>query len=188
MRRWLTLPLAILSLLLCLASAGMWIRSHFFRDILMWVDSRANPHTMQSLLGNLHIISQFDGGSSGNLFYREDRLAPDAIWNGGMSGYPMTINKHLGFVFQNYTVIHPDLSFTGRRGTFTTHHRLIVVPYWFPTFLFAIYPLLWTRSFLKHYFRKLIGHCPRCNYDLRATPNRCPECGWTVESTPSPPI
>jgi hypothetical protein len=52
-------------------------------------------------------------------------------------------------------------------------------PYWLFAALFAVLPLTW----LFRHRRNMPGHCPRCNYDLRATPNRCPECGHVPIST-----
>jgi hypothetical protein len=54
------------------------------------------------------------------------------------------------------------------------------VPFWMLTVLTAVLPVigLWSwRQERKRRRRERAGCCPRCGYDLRATPTRCPECG-----------
>jgi hypothetical protein len=55
--------------------------------------------------------------------------------------------------------------------------RIFYVPHWFAALLFTIFPAIRLRSI--HRTRRLnrAGLCERCGYDLRATPDRCPECG-----------
>jgi hypothetical protein len=48
------------------------------------------------------------------------------------------------------------------------------VPYYAETVLAAVLPLVWL---LRRRAARRLGHCPKCGYDLRATPDRCRECG-----------
>ncbi|MBC8105395.1 MAG: hypothetical protein H7Z14_02300 [Anaerolineae bacterium] len=57
----------------------------------------------------------------------------------------------------------------------------VVVPHWFLIALLAVWSVprggLFVFRWMNRRARHRAGHCTRCGYDLRATPDRCPECG-----------
>ena len=66
-----------------------------------------------------------------------------------------------------------DWQMPGSAG-WTDHLQELVVPYWFVLLLtLAPAPLV----IYRHAKRPRVGHCAKCGYDLRASPERCPECG-----------
>jgi hypothetical protein len=60
--------------------------------------------------------------------------------------------------------------------TFDRTGYVVGAPYWFIFLIAAIMPTArWAKRLLRK--RPPPGLCPKCRYDLRATPDRCPECG-----------
>jgi hypothetical protein len=53
----------------------------------------------------------------------------------------------------------------------------LALPHWLLILLTIPLPAWWTTTTLRDRRRAREGHCVRCGYDLRASPERCPECG-----------
>jgi hypothetical protein len=72
---------------------------------------------------------------------------------------------------------------TDDQGRKKVDYAEVIVPHWSLVALTGVLPAawcgrrMWRRSAVRRHTKA--GCCPRCGYDLRATPGRCPECGGT---------
>jgi hypothetical protein len=60
--------------------------------------------------------------------------------------------------------------------------RTATVPFYALAAFAAIVPVVWARRRWRTRRHAHAGLCPRCGYDLRATPGRCPECGTETKN------
>jgi hypothetical protein len=71
------------------------------------------------------------------------------------------------------------------------HVRSLYVSYWLAAALLFLPPIALLASRVVQArmssWRRRVGLCPACGYDLRATPGRCPECGVVPAAPPPPP-
>jgi hypothetical protein len=156
--------LTILSLLLCLATVGLWVRSYWRLDGLVHISihGTSGEFRIESIHGELKTT----------------------VWHwprpGSVPGWRYYTVSHP----RNYaaeSLNWPAVSFPGfRYQTFSGRgisYRGIFFPHWFLALLFAILPMMRLRAILRTRRRHRAGLCEHCGYDLRATPDRCPECG-----------
>jgi len=73
----------------------------------------------------------------------------------------------------------------GRRPVYFRNEatRVVAVRYWFACLVTCLLPASWMFAYVRRRHRRTgPALCPRCGYDLRATPDRCPECGAVAKA------
>jgi hypothetical protein len=169
-RRTLT-ALSVLSLLLCVATLMLWVRSYWRLDVVFYRFDPGYSWSMSSALGHIDVAvnrrraphpqeALHPGFGTASHIASMVLTLEDLPHGLAKVGTPVSTRRFLGFGFIAYAKI------TG-----------VWVPHWFLALLFAILPALHLHAAIRSRRRHRAGHCPTCGYDLRATPDRCPECG-----------
>ena len=183
-RRRLFAGLTILSLLLCLATVALWVRSYWRSDILFRFSGdaqSAQAFGMASNLGELFLFADPYPAAS-------DLLKQGWNFNTGPSSADETIASFAGN-FPPGRSAH-FLGFGFGHNPAPNRTDMYVAPHWFVALLFAALPAVRLRSILRtrrQNRRNRAGLCQHCGYDLRATPQggRCPECGHAAAAAPA---
>jgi hypothetical protein len=159
-RRLFTL-LSTLSLLLCVGTSALWLRSCRWFDWYTW-----------NYAGGQLCLSSQSGGILLFNWRQSARQEPTGYWS--LYVHPYHSGRKMGDRFLGFAAYVPASFWNG------TGDRFYEIPWWFVVFGTGVAPILsLARTVLDRRQRKRTasGRCPKCGYDLRATPDRCPECG-----------
>jgi hypothetical protein len=205
--RYTVNALTVLSILLCMVTVGLWIRSH-------WRGSYAEKkflviHPPDHSIAEKYVRWGLDSGGlqigtehlqdfaykHGPEMTNEDvieELQPHYRWRFTSyvaSQYPRTAwefprhaERSHGFHRMGFSVfLYRATRQTAEFEEWVYHRRTeVTIPCWFIALVFASLPL--ARAFgAARQRRWQEGKCRVCGYDLCATPHRCPECGTVPE-------
>jgi hypothetical protein len=198
--RWLFNFAAVVSLLMCLATTVLWIRSYLVADQWFyeqyWDDdswSHRGQSDLQSGSGGIgynRIVSNYSLDVGWQELQKQDahRMAVAGAVT-GRNFYFFHTERPLTYPdFRMRVNDDPWLGF--KFGTLTTTRRTrlyaasveAIVPFWSVVLTFAVVPFVWCLRWYARRRRKHSGACQACGYDLRATPERCPECGTVPQA------
>jgi hypothetical protein len=163
MKRRIFNVLAGLSALLCVATAGMWVRSYWRQD---WICLGIAQQTFGAGFGRGIIeFRTFRGLDSGAGLH----------WISDRAGNALNLLEDCKHHALGFGLGLPDwvaLALGPEAG------HVVALPNWLLVVITAVLPGWYLRQQAKLADRRRrTGLCTKCGYDLRATPDRCPECG-----------
>jgi len=182
MLRRLFLLVSGLSLLCCVATVVLWVRSYWRADYMVCssaVAAGTDTYYPQELrrLELFSTCGQVEMGKERRPMTSVDdvEMSKERLWEVESSPTPLAppIRGHFRFGF----FYHASAANVG----YGFERRIVLVfPYWPLALLTVILPVtggaICTNS-ARFARRSAQGLCTRCGYDLRATARRCPECG-----------
>jgi hypothetical protein len=171
---------AVLALILCVATVALWVRSTRISDTLYWcVTDDAPSPPLAATAVRLTVTS--DAGQ-----LRFARAVSEAQWHSEWFRDELVLRhgdrlSERGF---GWSKSENSGSIAGQ-----IHRRLeVTFPTWSLAVMLGALPTLRAIAFVRRRRRRrpTFG-CPKCGYDLRATPDRCPECGTVPTTKPARP-
>jgi hypothetical protein len=163
--------LAGLSLVLCAALVVVWVVTRTRAWTVTW---SSGPTVLRGVRAHRGAIS------FARVTFRASPPPWDPTWrlNDVLSwrtraGDHRDVPAAFGFDFYDERPASNNVMFSAGTLAF----RVAFVPLWMPVVITAAFPLLTVRRMAYRAAARRRGLCPRCGYDLRATPDRCPECG-----------
>ena len=172
--------LSVLSLMLCLATAALWVCGLLGRGGIV---NFTGAHWDNDLgWDNGYVNGDWTGPWPADELQREP-------------GIRLTPRRDLPTLAVPWvSPADPSTMWQHKWGvvgwTAASRYFRFLAPCWFLAAVFAVVPLLrWCslRGLRRREARARAGLCLACGYNLRMTPQRCPECGRMTAGDPPPP-
>lgn len=166
---------AIVSLLLCIGTVGLWVRAQFVSDWIQWTsDLQKN---VPEDYGLRRAVSLAVATTPSRLIVDRWHCLIHSAWYAGYHREVVKAGEEDWHDWHSTRWIRRDYV-----NNTDVSEMWISLPFWFLTLMFATVFIATCRPWRV---RAKPGCCPICNYDLRATPDRCPECGVAGEAANS---
>jgi hypothetical protein len=155
-----------LSLLLCMTTACLWVRSYQRCDVIVVYDGDARTfQLLEAVRGRVELVFAHARQTA------DQDLPKSHYIHESDSPFDMSPLPHhlLGLEWGTAPNVPPWFS-----------RPAISIPHGFVVFLLAILPAIYVGRRARSRWRAKHGHCRVCGYDLRASQGRCPECGTAI--------
>jgi hypothetical protein len=180
MKRRLFNLAAAVSLLLCLATVALWVRSYSRGDVpsCSWIRAFEPSTTRWDAIAYV--------GRGGTLLSVSRMVLPQPHQGWGKPGFEFRKSVRLK---PYYAATSPSgrwwnpsaFSYSSERQRLgpagDSDQVWLEFPLWLLLLIFLVMPVIALRADLRRRRQYGPGCCPTCGYDLRATPEQCPECG-----------